>query len=163
MVRACVWFLAKYESFSPISFRVASPTRRYSANEPAMKNMENTSRESTTNSWYKQNSNHDDVIKWNHFPHYWPFVWGIHRSPVNSPHKGQWRGALIVSLIRSCLNGWVNNGEDGERRHRDLYDVTVMIVCIFQAIYSSIIHGFHCHYQFWALQIFVFIIDAAIV
>ena len=24
---------------------------------------------------------------------------GIHRSPVNSPHKGQWRGALMFSLI----------------------------------------------------------------
>ena len=34
----------------------------------------------------------DDVIKWKHFPCYWPFVRGIHRSPVNSPqHKGQWR------------------------------------------------------------------------
>ena len=30
---------------------------------------------------------HDDVIKWKHFPHFWPFVRGIH-------HKGQWRGAL---------------------------------------------------------------------
>ena len=29
----------------------------------------------------------DDVIKWKHFPRYWPFVSGIHRSPVNSPHK----------------------------------------------------------------------------
>ena len=38
---------------------------------------------------------HDDVIKWKHFPRYWPFVRGIHRSPVNSPRKGQWRGALI--------------------------------------------------------------------
>ena len=38
---------------------------------------------------------HDDVIKWKHFPRYWPFVWGIHRSPVNSLHKGQWRGALM--------------------------------------------------------------------
>ena len=38
---------------------------------------------------------HDDVIKWKHFPRYWPFVRGIHRSPVNSPHKGQWRGALV--------------------------------------------------------------------
>ena len=34
-----------------------------------------------------------------HFPRYWPFVRGIHRSPVNSPHKGQWRGALMFSLI----------------------------------------------------------------
>ena len=32
---------------------------------------------------------HDDVMKWKHFPRYWPFVRGIHRSPVNSPHKGQ--------------------------------------------------------------------------
>ena len=44
-------------------------------------------------------TSHDDVIKWKHFPRYWPFVWGIHRSPVNSPHKGQWRGALMFSLI----------------------------------------------------------------
>ena len=39
--------------------------------------------------------NHDDVIKWKHFPRNWPFVRGIHRSPANSPHKGQWRGALM--------------------------------------------------------------------
>ena len=32
---------------------------------------------------------HDDVIKWEYFPRYWPFVRGLHRSPVNSPHKGQ--------------------------------------------------------------------------
>ena len=43
---------------------------------------------------------HDDVIKWKHFLRYWPFVRGIHRSPVNTPHKGQWRGALMFSLIR---------------------------------------------------------------
>ena len=42
---------------------------------------------------------HDDVIKWKHFPRSWPFVRGIHRSSVNSPHKGQWRGALLCSLI----------------------------------------------------------------
>ena len=42
---------------------------------------------------------HDDVIKWKHFPRYWPFVRGIHRWPVNSIHKGQWRGALMFSLI----------------------------------------------------------------
>ena len=29
--------------------------------------------------------NPDDIIKWKHFPCYWPFVWEIHRSPVNSP------------------------------------------------------------------------------
>ena len=38
--------------------------------------------------WVESHS-HDDVIKWKHFPRYWPFVRGIHRSPVNSTHKGQ--------------------------------------------------------------------------
>ena len=69
----------------------------------------------------------DDVIKWKHFPRYWPFVRGIHRSPVNSPHKGQWRGALMFSLICTRINGWVNNGEAGDlRRKRAHYDVTLM-------------------------------------
>ena len=39
---------------------------------------------------YPNFATHDDVIKWKHFLRYRPFVWGIHRSPVNSPHKGQW-------------------------------------------------------------------------
>ena len=39
---------------------------------------------------------HDDIIKWKHFPHYWPFVKGIHWSMVDSPHKSQWCRALIV-------------------------------------------------------------------
>ena len=68
---------------------------------------------------------HDDVIKWKHFPRYWPFVRGIHRSPANAPHKGQWRGALMFSLICAWVNGWVNNREAGDlRRHRAHYDVT---------------------------------------
>ena len=50
---------------------------------------------------------HDDVIKWKHFPRNWPFVRGIHRSPVNSTHKGQWRGALMFSLICVWINDWV--------------------------------------------------------
>ena len=70
---------------------------------------------------------HDDVIKWKHFPRYWPFVRGIHRSPVNSPHKGQWRGALMFSLICAWINDWVNNGEAGDLRRRLAnYDVIVM-------------------------------------
>ena len=72
---------------------------------------------------------HEDVIKWKHCPRYWPFVRGIHRSPVNSPHTGQWRGALMISLICARINGWVNNREAGDlRRHRAHYDVIVMWV-----------------------------------
>ena len=62
---------------------------------------------------------HDDVIKWKHFPRYWPFVPGIHRSPINSPHKGQWCRALMFSLICAWIYGWANNREaDNLRRHR---------------------------------------------
>ena len=81
---------------------------------------------------------HGDVIKWKHFLRYWPFVRGIHRSPMNSPHKGHWRGALMFPLICDWINSWVNNCEAGDlRRHRAHYDVTAMhfaddiFTCIF--------------------------------
>ena len=70
---------------------------------------------------------YNDVIKRKHFLCYWPFVRGIHRSPGNSPHKGQWRGALMFSLICIWTNGSVNNREAGDLRCRHAhYDVTVM-------------------------------------
>ena len=70
---------------------------------------------------------HDDVIKWKHFPRNWPFVRRIYWSPVNSPHKGQWRGALMFSLIWVWINDWVNNREAGYlRRYRAHYVVIVM-------------------------------------
>ena len=84
---------------------------------------------------------HDDAIKWKHFPRYWPYVRGIHRSPVNSPHKGQWRGALMFSLICARINGWVNNREAGDLGHyRAHYDVIVMKIqrlCCTPLILSS--------------------------
>ena len=70
---------------------------------------------------------HDDVTKWKHFPRYWPFVRGIYPSPVNTPHKGQWRGALMFSLICVWTNGWVNHRDAGNLiRHGANYDVTAM-------------------------------------
>ena len=72
---------------------------------------------------------HDDVIKWKHFPRNWPFVRKIHRSPVNFPHKGQWRGALMFSLIYAWINDWANNREAGDlRRQHGHYDVIVMMI-----------------------------------
>ena len=66
---------------------------------------------------------HDDVIKWKHFPRYWPFV----QSPVNSSRKGQWRGALVFSLICAWTNSWANNRDAGNlRRYRAHYGVIVM-------------------------------------
>ena len=77
---------------------------------------------------------HDNVIKWRHFPRHWPFVQGIHRSPVNSPHKGQRRGALMFSLIYTWTNSWLNKGDVGDlRRPRVHYAVTVMRALHFES------------------------------
>ena len=68
---------------------------------------------------------HVDVIQWKNFPRYWPLCgeW-----PVNSPHKGQWSGAWMLSLICAWINSWVNNREAGDltRLHAH-YDIIVML------------------------------------
>ena len=86
---------------------------------------------------------HDDVIKWKHFPGYWPFVRGSHRSPVNSPHKGKWRGAVMFSLICAWINRLVNNRKAGVlicvRAH---YDAIVMDLVCLRAAWNFIHRGF---------------------
>ena len=105
---------------------------------------------------------HDDVIKWKHFPRYGPFVRGIHRSPVNPPHKGQWRGALMFSSICAWINGWGNNHEAGDlRRYRTHhYEVIVMYLafCLIQVMWQSYItglffaaHSVYLNVQMWLL------------
>ena len=92
------------------------------------------------------------------FLRYWPFVQGIHRPPVNSPHKGQWRGALMFTLIRARINGWVNNREAGDlRRNRVHYDVNVMAMDILQSCTKLPIWGYE-HVSFISSKIFVSIL-----
>ena len=65
------------------------------------------------------------------FPGCWPFVRGIHRSSLDSPHKGQWRGVLVFSFICAWTNGWVNNRDTCDlRRHCAHYDITVIGVML---------------------------------
>ena len=103
---------------------------------------------------------HDDVIEWKHFSRNWNFVRGIHRSPVNSIHKGQWRGALLFSLTFAWTNGWVNNRDAGDLgRQCAHYDATVMylshlgataktypnhsVVKVWQRLYIFSVHYHH--------------------
>ena len=59
--------------------------------------------------------------------------------PVNSPHKGQWRGALMFSLICAWINDWVNKREAGDlRRRRGHYDVNVMDDLVYWYINASL-------------------------
>ena len=47
--------------------------------------------------------------------------------PVNTPHKDQWRVALMFSLICALTNAWANHRDAIDlRRDRAHYDVTVM-------------------------------------
>ena len=51
------------------------------------------------------------------------------QTPATSefPHKGQWHGALMFSLICTWMEDWVNNREAGDLgRHRAHYDVIIM-------------------------------------
>ena len=65
--------------------------------------------------------------KMKHFPRNWLFVMGIHRSPLDSPHKGQWREAFMVSLMCAWTNVRANNRNAGNLRRHDAHcDVTVM-------------------------------------
>ena len=86
---------------------------------------------------YMQKRNkHHDVIKWKHFPRYWPLLRGINQCLVDSPKKGQWRGALMFSSICTWTSGWTNNRDAGDFRHHR-HDVTVMIIRSYSPPYTN--------------------------
>ena len=78
-------------------------------------------------SLYQLNTDHnaldEDVIKWKHCPRDWPFVRGIHRSHVNSPHKGQWRGTLMFFFYLRPNKQWskLSRGWSFETPSRSLW------------------------------------------
>ena len=74
-----------------------------------------------------------------HFPRHWPFVRGIHRSPMNSPQKGQWRGALSKRSSK----------QSRRRRHRAHYDVTM--VCSI-ALWMWSLDGVWCNMCLYILR-----------
>ena len=66
---------------------------------------------------------HDDVIKFSAL-----LALCAGEFPANSPHKCQWRGALVFSLICAWINAWINNRKTGDlRRHHARDDVIVML------------------------------------
>ena len=70
---------------------------------------------------------HGDVIKWKHFTRYWSFVRGTIGHWWTPPRKGQWRGALVFSLICARTNCQASNRDAGHLgRYRTYYDFTVL-------------------------------------
>ena len=63
-------------------------------------------------------------------------LWG-----ESTGHKGQWRGALLFSLICAWTNGWANNPDAGDlRRLRTHCDVIVMNRCHFVSEHGAMKH-----------------------
>ena len=59
-----------------------------------------------------------------------PLWW---ESTGHSPHKGQWRGPLMFSLICVWANGWANHRNAGDLRRRHAHnDVKVMDPFVFR-------------------------------
>ena len=73
------------------------------------------------------------------------FVRGIHRSTVDSPHKGQWHRALMFSLMCASTNGWTNNRD--LRCHSAHYDLTVMGKVDNQEAPNHYHNQLMCHHQ----------------
>ena len=94
---------------------------------------------------------HFMMTSWKHFPCYWPFVRGIHRSPVKSPHKGQWRRALIFSLICTWTNGWV------KIKTPLIWDIIALIMTsllcheISSAVINHVIDVWSAEMELWAV------------
>ena len=61
---------------------------------------------------------------------------GNYQSPLDSPHKGQWRGALMFSLICAWTNGWANN--------RDAVTLKTISHTMTSLLCDGIIIGSHC-------------------
>ena len=104
---------------------------------------------------------HDDVIKWKHFPRYWP---GPRRIPRTKASDAELRcGASMCSLICVWINGWENNRETGDlRRYRAHYDVTLMVlharlllgrICVRHETYKTCFYKYVSCYRWWACKI----------
>ena len=52
---------------------------------------------------------YDDVMAWEDFQHYWPFVRWIHQWLVDSHHKGLVMQRFGIFLLQSCTCCWINS------------------------------------------------------
>ena len=66
-------------------------------------------------------------LRHQHFSCHWPFVRGLHRPPVDSPHKDQWRGALMFSFMCAWTNGWANSEDVGDLRRQSAHCYVTVI------------------------------------
>ena len=87
-------YLLSYHFILPMFFRTATLTPSSGTNEVIWIKLIDTKPQQKTSTRKPMMTSLDGA----HFPLYWPFVRGIHRSLVNSPRNGQLRGSLMFFL-----------------------------------------------------------------
>ena len=60
-------------------------------------------------------------MSWKNFPHYWPFVRGIHWSLVVSSHKGRPMLNYDYSLLFALTSCWTNSQVACDLRYHDIH------------------------------------------
>ena len=78
--------------------------------------------------------------QWKQFPRYWPFGWGIHRSPVHFPHKGHdtelrffFDLHLNKRLSKQTRRRWFKTPSSSLCRHHDAAIFNNLCFCRFSA------------------------------
>ena len=80
-----------------------------------------------------------------------PLWGGIHRSLVNPPHMGQWRGASMFYSICAWTNGWTNTRDATDLTHHHAHnDVTVMDPIVDEPALISAVNV--CQQGYWPLS-----------
>ena len=94
---------------------------------------------------------HNDVIKWKHFPHYWPFIeectshWWIPLTKVSD------ESFLIFSLMCTWINNWVNSSEAGDLRHYCAHHEVIVMSLIVTQVECNV--KFRTKWQRWSIII----------
>ena len=104
--------------------------KHVSGNQEMLLQTENTGPTDLPGSCYSRSDitdsllSHDDVMKWKSFPHYWPFVKGIHRWPVDSFRKGPVMRTFDVPLLLVRTDCWNNTRIAGDQRGHDVHMIS---------------------------------------
>ena len=85
---------------------------------------------------------HDDVIKWKHFPRYWPFVRGTGQFPTQRPVTWSFDVffdlRLNKPLSKQSWGWWLETLSCTLWRHRNVYSSPTQITWFFCAMWPTI-------------------------
>ena len=82
---------------------------------------------------------HDDVMIWKRFSHYWPFVMGIHRSPIDAPHKTPVMLSFGVLFVVTIIHLLKSSRVSGDCRRHDA-NVTVTVMYRLKRKVNTVLH-----------------------